>query len=112
MRALGFDPPEDQVVWVSKDNPGADHDIRSVDAHGGAIWIEVKSTTGFDGTFDWSIAEFERALSEGPRYQLWRVYDVAGAAPIAKCFADPASLLKTPTMRLEISSLHAFVEGR
>ncbi|TAU85684.1 DUF3883 domain-containing protein [Rhizobium leguminosarum] len=112
VRTLGFDPPSDHVTWVSKDNPGADHDIRSVDAHGGAIWIEVKSTTGSDGTFDWSIAEFERALSEGPRYQLWRVYDVAGAAPVAKCFANPASLLKTPMMRLEISSLRAFVEGR
>ena len=111
VRALGFDPPEDYVVWVSRDNPGADHDIRSVDAEGGAIWIEVKSTTGFDGAFDWSIAELERALSEGPRYQLWRVYDVVGARPIAKCFSHPASLLKTPTMRLEISSLRAFVEG-
>lgn len=60
MCALGFDPREDHVVWLSKDNPGADHKIRSVAAHGGAIWIEVKSTTGFDGTFDWSIAGFER----------------------------------------------------
>jgi len=71
------------VVWASKDHPGFNHDIRSVDAHSGAIWIEVKSTTGFDGTFDWSIAEFERALSEGPRHQLWRVYDVAGTTAIA-----------------------------
>ena len=112
VRALGYDDPESHVVWVSQTNPGADHDILSIGPDGGPIWIEVKSTTGSDGRFDWSIAEFEKALREGPRYQLWRVYDVGGTSPTAKCFDNPASLLLTPTIRLEISSLRAFVEPR
>lgn len=52
IRALGFDRPEARVVWVSKDNPSADHDIRSIDAHGGPVWIQVKSTAGSDGISD------------------------------------------------------------
>jgi len=112
VRALGHDDPESLVVWVSQTNPGADHDILSIGSDGGPIWIEVKSTTGSDGRFNWSIAEFEKALREGPRYQLWRVYDVGGISPTAKCFDNPARLLLTPTIRLEISSLRAFVEPR
>jgi len=112
VRAMGYGDAEARVVWVSQTNPGADHDILSIDPDGGPIWIEVKSTTGGDGRFDWSIAEFEKALREGPRYQLWRVYDVGGISPTAKCFDNPASLLLTPAIRLEISSLRAFVESR
>lgn len=112
VRAMGYEDAEDRVVWVSRTNPGADHDILSIGTDGGPIWIEVKSTTGSDGRFEWSIAEFEKALREGPRYQLWRVYDVGGLTPTAKCFDNPASLLLTPTIRLEISSLRAFVESR
>jgi len=112
VRGLGYEKPEEHVIWVSQIHPGADHDILSVGADGGPIWIEVKSTVGMDGRFDWSIAEFEKALREGSRYQLWRVYDVAGRTPIAKCFDNPAALLLTPTIRLEISSLRAFVESR
>lgn len=112
VRALGYENPEVHVVWVSKDNPGADHDIRSIGADGGAIWIEVKSTTGTDGRFDWSIAEFEKALREGPRYELWRVYGAGGLNPLAKRFENPASLMKGPTLRLELGSLRAFVESK
>jgi len=112
VRGFGYDKPEEHVVWVSQGNPGADHDILSIGADGKPIWIEVKSTVGLDGRFDWSIGEFEKALREGSRYQLWRVYDVGGRTPIAKCFDNPAGLLLTPTIRLEISSLRAFVESR
>src|SRR3546814_4686 len=112
VRALGYENPNEHVIWVSQANPGADHDIRSVDQDGGPIWIEVKSTTGTDGRFDWSIAEFEKALREGPRYQLWRVYDAAGETPVAKCFGNPAALIRTPAIRLEISSLRAFVDRK
>jgi hypothetical protein len=112
VRALGVENPESQVVWVSKDDPGADHDIRSISADGGVIWIEVKSTTGTDGRFEWSIAEFEKALREGPRYQLWRVYGAGGASPLAKRFDNPASLLRGPMLRLELGTLRAFVEAK
>ncbi|TRC89688.1 DUF3883 domain-containing protein [Mesorhizobium sp. WSM4310] len=112
VRTLGYENPEEHVVWVSKDEPGADHDIRSIGVDGGTIWIEVKSTTGSDGRFEWSIAEFEKALREGPRYELWRVYGAGSTTPHAKFFQNPASLLRGPVLRLELGTLRAFVESR
>ncbi len=75
VRNLGHANPEEKVIWTSRLDPGADHDIQSIGEDGGPIWIEVKSTTGQDGRFEWSIAEFEKALHEGNRYQLWRIYE-------------------------------------
>lgn len=46
VRAVGFDEPERYVVWTSRTEPDADHDVRSVDAERRPRWLEVKSTTG------------------------------------------------------------------
>jgi len=59
----GASPPKQVVVWVSDTEPGAGHEIRSVDEHGQTRWIEVKSTTGADGWFEWPRREFERAIT-------------------------------------------------
>ena len=59
VKASGGD--ESKVVWVSQDNPGSDFDINSIDGDGKTLWIEVKSTSGSDGRFRWSKAEFDRA---------------------------------------------------
>ena len=75
LRQLGHAMPEQLVLWISKSDPGADHDILSIDEDGKPIWIEVKSTMGTDGRFHWSQREFEKALREGKRYVLWRVYE-------------------------------------
>ena len=77
VRAMGHERPEDLVIWTSRVDPGADHDIRSVAEDRRVRWIEVKSTTGTDGRFEWSRKEFEKALREGDRYELWRVSDTA-----------------------------------
>jgi hypothetical protein len=111
VRALGHGDPEQLVVWTSRTNPGADHDMRSIDAEGRAIWIEVKSTTGSDGYFIWSRREFERAVAAGPRYQLWRVYDAASTQPKLKCFPDPVRLLETSQLSLDLGDLKANIEG-
>ena len=58
VKASGGD--ESKVVWVSQDNPGSDFDINSIDGDGKTLWIEVKSTSGSDGRFRWSKAEFDR----------------------------------------------------
>jgi len=63
VRAMGCEPPKQVVVWVSDTEPGAGHEIRSVDEHGQTRWIEVKSTTGADGWFEWPRREFERAIT-------------------------------------------------
>lgn len=110
VRAMGYAEPERYVIWTSRDQPGADHDIRSIDADGRPRWLEVKSTTGSDGRFEWSRQEFERALCERERYELWRVYRVAERDPTAKCFPNPASLLGTRQIVLELAGLRANIE--
>lgn len=112
VRRLGYAAPEQHVVWVSRSDPGADHDIRSIDDDGKPIWIEVKSTMGTDGCFDWPQREFEKALREGKRYVLWRVYEAHTDHPTAKPFRDPVELFARSSLRLEISGLRGFVEPK
>ena len=71
VRALGY--PEDRVIWTAKSDPLADHDILTVADDGGDMWLEVKSTTGRHGRFEWPRGEFELALRERNRYVLCRV---------------------------------------
>lgn len=111
VRDMGYAEPERYVIWTSRDEPGADHDIRSIDADGRPRWIEVKSTTGVDGRFDWSRKEFEKALRERDRYELWRVYRVADHAPVAKCFRNPARMLGSSQIALELGTLRANIEN-
>ncbi|MBI1686776.1 DUF3883 domain-containing protein [Caulobacter hibisci] len=111
VRELGYERPEEVVIWTSRTEPGADHDIRSIDGAGNVLWIEVKSTTGRDGRFEWSRREFEKAMREGPRYELVRVYEADSLQPVAKRFRNPAAL-QGEGLRLELSTLRAFVEPR
>jgi len=111
VREWGYPEPERYVIWTSQDEPGADHDIRSIDAQGRPRWIEVKSTTGVDGRFEWSRKEFEKALRERSRYELWRVYRVGEGTPVAKCFPDPARMLGKRQIVLELGMLRANIEG-
>ncbi|MGN7998024.1 DUF3883 domain-containing protein [Sphingomonas sp. 22176] len=110
IRAMGYSEPERYVIWTSREQPGADHDIRSIDADGRPRWLEVKSTTGSDGRFEWSRQEFEKAMRERERYELWRVYRVAERSPTAKCFANPAGLLGTGKIALELGGLRVNIE--
>lgn len=112
VRAFGHERPEDHVIWVSRTQPGADHDIRSIDKHGKPLWLEVKSTMGTDGRFDWPQREFEKALRERDRYILWRVYEAHTTHPVAKAFVNPAALLARSMLRVELSGMVGFVESR
>ncbi len=108
VRELGY--PEDRVVWVSESLPGADFDIRSVDDDGEKLFIEVKSTTGSDGKFHWSMPEFQRALQERNRYILYRVYRANERSPVVRAFRNPVSLMSRGALHLDIQSLRAEVE--
>jgi hypothetical protein len=112
LQAAGHRDPEKHVVWTSRSNPGADHDIMSLATDGEPLWIEVKSTMGTDGRFEWPRAEFEKALREGGHYELWRVYEAHTDSPTVKAFRNPASLLRTSALRLELGALRAFVEPK
>ena len=109
VKKLGY--PESRVEWISEQNPGSDHDIRSVGCEGEDLYIEVKSTTGKDGRFQWSKNEFDLARSLRDNYVLYRVYEVDGKAPSMKPFPDPVGLLLQNALRLDISSLNAEVES-
>lgn len=111
LRAVGHSDPEAVVVWTSRHAPGADHDIMSIAPDGQQLWIEVKSTTGSDGRFEWSRAEFERACSEGDHYELWRVYQAQSEAPVAKAFRDPVAMFSGNGIRLELGTIRAYLEG-
>ena len=111
LRALGYAKPEEVVIWRASTQPGADHDIQSVDEKGHVLWIEVKSTTGGDGRFEWSRAEFETAMREGPYYEVVRVYEANTTNPTAKRFRNPAAL-QGKGLRLELNTLRAFVESK
>lgn len=45
-------------------------------------------------------------------YELWRVYNVDTRSPVAKSFPNPVDLLGRGLLRLELSTLRAFVEGK
>jgi Domain of unknown function (DUF3883) len=91
-------------------DPGADHDIRSVAEDGKPLWIEVKSTSGRDGNFDWPKNEFQKALREGSHYELWRVYEAASEHPIAKRFRDPVNLIREGKLRIDLATLRAMLQ--
>jgi hypothetical protein len=109
VKKLGY--PESRVVKTFEIDPGGDHDIQSVNEMGEDIWIEVKSTTGKSGRFNWSRAEFEKALKERKNYVLWRVYEAHTKTPSFKTYKDPINLLVKQEMRLDIASMYAEVES-
>lgn len=111
VRKAGHSNPEAVVIWTSRTDPGADHDICSQDENGDPRWIEVKSTSGMDGQFDWSRKEFEKAVRERERYELWRVYRATTTEPIAKCFPNPGKLIGNSKIRLELGTIKANVEA-
>ena len=111
VRAAGHEAPESHVTWVSRDEPTADHDIRSVAEDGSPLWIEVKSTSGSHGNFEWPESEVARAMAERERYVLCRVYRVDGKNPLIKRFHDPLSMIGSGQMRLGLGSMRAQVES-
>jgi hypothetical protein len=107
VRALGY--PESRVIWTSKSDPLADHDILTVADDGGDLWLEVKSTTGRHGRFEWPRAEFELALRERDRYVLCRVYEAHTTKATLRREQDPIGKMLVGAMRLDISTLAAEV---
>jgi hypothetical protein len=97
--------PPDRVEWIAADAPFADHDIKSVDDDGQDLWVEVKATTGRDGRFSWSGAEFRLAVRARRRYLLYRIYEADTTAPSWNCFRDPIGLFEAGGLRLDLDRL-------
>jgi hypothetical protein len=111
-KKLGHANPAEAVVWTSQTNPGADHDIRMMGPDGKTIWIEVKATTGVDGRFHWPKNEFQKALREGERYELWRVYEADTDHATIKIFRNPAAMIQDARLQLDLGTLRASVEPK
>jgi Protein NO VEIN, C-terminal len=103
VRQLGL--PVECVQWVSRDNPNANYDILSVDDDGSDLWIEVKATTGRDGRFEWSRAEFELARRKHQHYLIWRVYEADTETPTLRKFRDPIALFSSASLDLDVGTL-------
>jgi hypothetical protein len=105
--ALGH--PPSRVVWTSKTNRTANHDILSIADDGGDLWVEVKGTRGRHGRFFWEGAEFNLAVQKRERYVLCRVYEADTVAPSVRRIVDPIGKLDDGQMRLDIATLEAVV---
>ncbi len=100
---------EEEAVWTAELDPSADHDILSRAPDGGPLWIEVKSTSGQDGRFRWSRAEFELAVRARDRYVLYRVYNAGTKRASVRAFPNPVARLLDDAIRLDIAVLQAEV---
>ena len=91
-------------VPASRD-PAVDHDIASVDDDGSELWVEVKSTTGRDGQFSWTAAEFRLAVRARRHYILYRVFEADSTTPSWSCIRDPIGAFEAGELRLNIDRL-------
>ena len=111
VREMGHDSPSSFVTWVADEDPTADHDIRSITEDGSQLWIEVKSTSGSDGRFEWPVSEIAKAMAEREHYVLYRVYRADSTSPILKRFPNPLSMIDSRQMRLGLGTIRAQVES-
>jgi hypothetical protein len=97
--------PADRITWTADTNPSADHDIASLDDDGSELWVEVKSTTGRDGQFSWSAAEFFLAVRARRRYILYRVFEADTTTPSWSRIRDPIGAFQAGELLLDIDRL-------
>ena len=113
LQSLGVNPDEleenERLVWVSRRDAYANHDIKSVHQGPGGledIWIEVKSTIGTERTAEWSIGEFQLAASLGDRYWLYWVSHADRAKPdMPVRYQNPVKLWQDGEMALDFRQL-------
>lgn len=113
LMSLGLDPDalerEGRLVWVSRQNKYANHDIKSIDRteHGFEdIYIEVKSSTGDQPSVEWSIGEFHLAASAGNRYWIYWVAHVDRQRPDSPVrYQNPVQLWQNEEIELEFRQL-------
>ena len=108
---LGHIDPESVVIWVSQNNKTADHDIDSIDGDGNPKFIEVKSTVGTDGSFEWSNNEFRLAVEKADQYHLVRVYRTASLEPVLIDFSDPVRLWQEGRLALGLKAITGQVDS-
>lgn len=91
-----------EVIWVADTSPAANHDIRSLDADGQEIWIEVKATSARHGRFSWPKSEFQLAVAKRDHYYLVRVYEVDTLNPTIIEIQDPIGRFERGLITLDL----------
>lgn len=111
---LGYDPAEleemDMLVWVSKRQPTANHDIRSIRITDAGeerpVYIEVKARAGTSREIRMGKDEFRLALSQKDDYWLYWVANVDDAQPDAPvCYPNLAQLIGEEKIALDVATL-------
>lgn len=105
----------DAVFRVSELNVGAGYDIESFEVDGSRRYIEVKSSTGRQIRFQWSLNEREKAQSFGRQYWIYFV-PTAHLVPPEFCptvmIRDPAALVRLGLFRENPSAFEVVEESR
>lgn len=93
LSGLGFDP--EAVDWRSRREEFSPYDIRSLDAEGQVIFVEVKATTQTDPNTPFEIThdELDYAFQYRARYHIYRVLGVGTGQYRVIDFDDPAGRL-------------------
>ncbi|MGJ9402875.1 sacsin N-terminal ATP-binding-like domain-containing protein [Arthrobacter sp. KK5.5] len=106
LRGLGKNP--DLAIWVSETDELSPFDLKSIDADGQVIYIEVKSTKGSapGAPFYISHSELVEASFHRERYYIYRVTSVDTASPQVTRLSDPLRLVKDGKGRLLLAKAH------
>lgn len=101
---------KDDLRWVSRELPTANHDIRSVDIDERGVlrtvFIEVKATSGDRPVIKMSRAEIELAFAQGPNYWLYWVANADLECPGPPlCYRDLPRLISEKRVQLNVDSL-------
>lgn len=114
LRQLGYDPEErekkEELSWVSRTQPTANHDIRSIrvteEGEERPVYIEVKSSVGDSRDIVMSMAEFKLALSVKEDYWLYWVAHVDAAQPNTPiCYPNLARLIEENGIDLSVDTI-------
>lgn len=93
LRAAGRQRLAKRVEWTSQRVVGAGYDISSFDPKTGtARYIEVKSCSRINNTFNTSLNEWRSAKKHGNRYYIYRVINVRSNPTINHKLMNPVKL--------------------
>jgi DNA-binding PadR family transcriptional regulator len=104
LTSLGRSDLAERVRHVSLEDVAAGYDILSFDEGGDEIFIEVKTSTTANASFELTSNEYLIAGEKGAAYVIHRVINAGGPAPEVLKFEDPAALVASGRMRLKPTS--------
>lgn len=114
LRDMGFNPEEleemGELVWLSRQQPMANHDIRSIwvteSGEQRPVYIEVKASVGNGRYIKMSRAEFRLAMHLKEDYWLYWVANIDRAEPDPPvCYRNIAELLVQDKIEIDVDTI-------